>query len=117
MQPNVYYLRFQQTIYDFEFFNRAKRGLVFLGAHEIKNAKEMGQIRLRVTHNDFTIFPTWNPKRLKDDIAIVRLPETVEFSGKLGLHMYFTPIQSKEYCFSQNPANSITETELRVSKL
>jgi len=56
--------------------------LVFLGANEIKNAKESGQVRLMVPSSNFHIYPTWNPKRLKDDIAIVRLPHAVSFNGE-----------------------------------
>jgi len=62
---------------------RAKRALVFLGANEIKNAKEKGQVRLMVPSENFQIYPTWNPKRLKDDIALVRLPHAVSFNGEL----------------------------------
>ncbi|KAH8270127.1 hypothetical protein KR018_004309 [Drosophila ironensis] len=61
----------------------AKRALVFLGANEIKNAKEKGQVRLMVPSSNFQIYPTWNPKRLKDDIALVRLPHPVSFNGEL----------------------------------
>ncbi|ALC43176.1 CG6592 [Drosophila busckii] len=51
----------------------AKRALVFLGANEIKNAKESGQVRLMVPSSNFDIYPTWNPKRLKDDIALLQI--------------------------------------------
>lgn len=64
------------------FRRRAKRALVFLGAHEIKNANEMGQVRIMVKRNSFIIYPSWNPRRLKDDIALVRLPVPIEFNGK-----------------------------------
>ncbi|KAH8302041.1 hypothetical protein KR044_002002 [Drosophila immigrans] len=60
----------------------AKRALVFLGANEIKNAKESGQVRLMVPSSNFHIYPTWNPKRLKDDIALIRLPHAVSFNGE-----------------------------------
>lgn len=53
-----------------------------MGANEIKNAKEKGQVRLMVPSENFQIYPTWNPKRLKDDIAIVRLPHAVSFNGE-----------------------------------
>lgn len=56
--------------------------MVFLGANEIKNAKESGQVRLMVPSSNFHIYPTWNPKRLKDDIALVRLPHAVSFNGE-----------------------------------
>lgn len=55
---------------------------MFLGAHDIKNAEEPGQIRMMVHHKDFIIFPTWNPRRLKDDIALVRLPKQVKYNGE-----------------------------------
>ncbi|XP_037944339.1 chymotrypsin BI, partial [Teleopsis dalmanni] len=61
----------------------AKRALIFLGAHEIKNAKEHGQIRIMVNKTNFYIYPTWNPARLKDDIALVQLPEPIEFSERI----------------------------------
>lgn len=55
---------------------------MFLGAHEIKNADEIGQVRIMVKRNSFIIYPTWNPRRLKDDIALVRLPVPIAFNGK-----------------------------------
>lgn len=54
---------------------------MFLGAHDIKNASEPGQIRIMVYPNNFIIFPTWNSRKLKDDIALVRLPEPIEYNG------------------------------------
>lgn len=60
---------------------RASRALVFLGAHDIKNPHEAGQIRMMIYHKDFIIYPTWNPRRLKDDIALVRLPKSVKYNG------------------------------------
>ncbi|XP_036220425.2 brachyurin [Bactrocera oleae] len=61
----------------------AKRALVFLGAHEIKNADEIGQVRIMVKRNSFIIYPTWNPRRLKDDIALVRLPVPIAFNDRI----------------------------------
>lgn len=63
------------------FLSRASRALVFLGAHDIKNSYEPGQIRMMIYHKDFIIYPTWNPRRLKDDIALVRLPKSVKYNG------------------------------------
>lgn len=62
-------------------FDRASRGLVFLGAHDIKNATEPGQLRIMVYPSNFIIFPTWNSRKLKDDIALVRLPAPIEYNG------------------------------------
>ncbi|XP_017863785.1 PREDICTED: brachyurin [Drosophila arizonae] len=73
----------------------AKRALVFLGANEIKNAKESGQVRLMVPSSNFHIYPTWNPKRLKDDIAIVRLPHAVSFNERI--HPIQLPKRHYEY--------------------
>ncbi|XP_067648241.1 brachyurin [Eurosta solidaginis] len=73
----------------------AKRALVFLGAHEIKNAKEMGQIRVMVKRENFIIYPSWNPRRLKDDIALVRLPMSIEFNERI--HPIQLPHRSYEY--------------------
>lgn len=39
-----------------------------------------------VPSSNFHIYPTWNPKRLKDDIALVRLPHAVSFNGELEVH-------------------------------
>ncbi|XP_013116997.2 brachyurin [Stomoxys calcitrans] len=61
----------------------ASRALVFIGAHDIKNPHEKGQIRMMVHHRDFIIFPTWNPRRLKDDIAIVQLPKSVSYNERI----------------------------------
>ncbi|XP_037817067.1 brachyurin [Lucilia sericata] len=61
----------------------ASRALVFLGAHDIKNAHEPGQIRMMVYHRDFIIYPTWNPRRLKDDIALVHLPKSVKYNERI----------------------------------
>ncbi|KAH8380334.1 hypothetical protein KR009_010036 [Drosophila setifemur] len=73
----------------------AKRALVFLGANEIKNAKEKGQVRLMVPSSNFHIYPTWNPKRLKDDIALVRLPHAVSFNERI--HPIQLPKRHYEY--------------------
>ncbi|KAH8297505.1 hypothetical protein KR054_000446 [Drosophila jambulina] len=73
----------------------AKRALVFLGANEIKNAKEKGQVRLMVPSSNFHIYPTWNPKRLKDDIALVRLPHPVSFNERI--HPIQLPKRHYEY--------------------
>ncbi|XP_036670609.3 brachyurin [Drosophila suzukii] len=73
----------------------AKRALVFLGANEIKNAKEKGQVRLMVPSENFQIYPTWNPKRLKDDIALVRLPHAVSFNDRI--HPIQLPKRHYEY--------------------
>ncbi|XP_052846455.1 chymotrypsin BI [Drosophila gunungcola] len=73
----------------------AKRALVFLGANEIKNAKEKGQVRLMVPSENFHIYPTWNPKRLKDDIALVRLPHAVSFNDRI--HPIQLPKRHYEY--------------------
>ncbi|ALC43207.1 CG6592 [Drosophila busckii] len=73
----------------------AKRALVFLGANEIKNAKESGQVRLMVPSSNFDIYPTWNPKRLKDDIALVRLPHAVSFNERI--HPIQLPKRHYEY--------------------
>ncbi|TMW53599.1 hypothetical protein DOY81_001363 [Sarcophaga bullata] len=61
----------------------ASRALVFLGAHDIKNPYEPGQIRMMIYHKDFIIYPTWNPRRLKDDIALVRLPKSVKYNERI----------------------------------
>uniref|UniRef100_A0A6P4E3D5 Chymotrypsin BI-like n=1 Tax=Drosophila rhopaloa TaxID=1041015 RepID=A0A6P4E3D5_DRORH len=74
---------------------RAKRALVFLGANEIKNAKEKGQVRLMVPSENFHIYPTWNPRRLKDDIALVRLPHAVSFNERI--HPIQLPKRHYEY--------------------
>ncbi|XP_022218641.2 transmembrane protease serine 12 [Drosophila obscura] len=73
----------------------AKRALVFLGANEIKNAKEKGQVRLMVPSSNFHIYPTWNPKRLKDDIALIRLPHAVSFNDRI--HPIQLPKRHYEY--------------------
>ncbi|XP_034657606.1 serine protease 55 [Drosophila subobscura] len=73
----------------------AKRALVFLGANEIKNAKEKGQVRLMVPSSNFRIYPTWNPRRLKDDIAVVKLPHAVSFNDRI--HPIQLPKRHYEY--------------------
>ncbi|EDV96765.1 chymotrypsin BI [Drosophila grimshawi] len=73
----------------------AKRALVFLGANEIKNAKESGQVRLMVPSSNFHIYPTWNPKRLKDDIALIKLPHPVSFNERI--HPIQLPKRHYEY--------------------
>ncbi|XP_054732810.1 chymotrypsin BI-like [Anastrepha obliqua] len=78
----------------------AKRALVFLGAHEIKNANELGQVRIMVKRSNFIIYPTWNPRRLKDDIALVRLPVPIEFNERI--HPIPLPSRSYEYKSFQN---------------
>ncbi|XP_023167153.1 chymotrypsin BI isoform X2 [Drosophila hydei] len=48
-----------------------------------------------VPSSNFHIYPTWNPKRLKDDIALVRLPHAVGFNERI--HPIQLPKRHYEY--------------------
>lgn len=50
-----------------------------LGAHKIK---EQEPTQLRMTSKNFTIHEGWNPRQLKNDIALIKLPESVKPNGK-----------------------------------
>lgn len=61
---------------------RSKEAIVYLGAHNIKDDNEEGQIRINVTrkgiypHEYYTSFAIFN------DIALIKLPVDVEFNGR-----------------------------------
>lgn len=63
--------------------SRGEKAVVFLGAHDIRNPLEPGQKRIFVGREDFIIHPTWNPKFIRNDIALIRIPDTIEFSDTL----------------------------------
>ncbi|XP_055910849.1 uncharacterized protein LOC129945214 [Eupeodes corollae] len=60
-----------------------RRALIFLGAHEIRNRDEDGQKRIEVTKRNFLIHPEWNARRLRNDIALVKLPEPITFTERI----------------------------------
>lgn len=52
---------------------------VILGAHN-KNIVESTQVRIIATQ--FTMHPRWNPARLQNDVALIKLPSPVSFTRK-----------------------------------
>ena len=56
---------------------------VTLGAHNISSANETGRQYFTVTPQDYKIHPNWCSKaNLEYDIALLRLPQQANFSGK-----------------------------------
>lgn len=49
-----------------------------LGAHKIRE-KELSQTRM--VSDKFIIHEEWNPDLLRNDIALVKLPKSVELNG------------------------------------
>lgn len=56
-------------------------GTAILGAHQVRNAAEVGQQRYGV--NQFFSHPGWNGLRLSDDVGLVRLPTAIQFTGSI----------------------------------
>lgn len=51
---------------------------VILGAHHIQEF-ENSQVRMNTT--EFIVHEEWNSQLVRNDIALVKLPETVHFNG------------------------------------
>lgn len=62
-------------------------GQVVLGAHAIFNVIEQTQIRIPVFSSNYRVHPDYNPRMLYNDIALLVLEKTIEFSK------YIQPIQ------------------------
>lgn len=56
-------------------------GTAFLGANNLRNPVEVGQLRYVVTQ--FRPHPGWNGLRLADDVGLVQLPTVVQFNANV----------------------------------
>lgn len=52
---------------------------VTLGAHNVDNDKEIHQENYR--SRDYYIHPDWDSNTLQGDIGLIRLPQSIDFSG------------------------------------
>lgn len=50
---------------------------VLLGAHNIL-AEETGRLEIRAT--EIHVHPSWNPMRISGDLALIKLPQTVDIT-------------------------------------
>lgn len=55
---------------------------VYLGAQNVLNLTEPGRINVRVYAENIVVHNGFNPTVIANDIAILRLPEPVDISGK-----------------------------------
>ncbi len=62
-------------------WNRAAYGDVYIGGHNLKNPTEAGKIVMPVTN--FTTHPNYRKTGVRDDIALIELPQEVTFTGVL----------------------------------
>lgn len=54
---------------------------VYLGAKEIRNLEEEGRLNLRVNASNIVVHAAYNATDIRNDIAILKLPQTVNISG------------------------------------
>lgn len=58
----------------------ATDGTVILGAHDISNPNEPNQIRVRVQPQHLVMHEGWDPSIIRNDVAVIRLPNPVTFN-------------------------------------
>lgn len=63
-------------------YPRARAVTVHLGAHDILNARERGQVRINVTPSSFIIHQGWNPNTVRNDIALIKMVRPIVYNGK-----------------------------------
>jgi hypothetical protein len=61
---------------------------VFAGSHDISLDEEPH--RVIVATNESIVHPDWNPFTVANDIALIKLPEKIEFNGNFMLNMSLT---------------------------
>lgn len=66
----------------FKTFGRATKINVVLGTNNLKTPDE-GRLLFNVTREGIFQHPKYNPSTVAYDIAVIRLPERVEFTGTL----------------------------------
>ena len=54
---------------------------MFAGSHDISLEEEPH--RVIVATNESIVHPDWNPFTVANDIALIKLPEKIEFNGNL----------------------------------
>lgn len=59
----------------------ASSGTIVVGAHFLTNPNEPLQRRLAVTPGHIRMHPGWDPSLIRNDIALVRLPEAVAINA------------------------------------
>lgn len=59
----------------------ATTGTAFLGAHNVRDGTEAGQLRVTVTQ--FRPHPGFNGLRLTDDVGLVQLPSVIQFNNNI----------------------------------
>ncbi|CAD7082535.1 unnamed protein product [Hermetia illucens] len=56
---------------------------VYLGAKEIRNLEEEGRLNLRVNASNIVVHAAYNATDIRNDIAILKLPQTVNISEQI----------------------------------
>lgn len=56
-------------------------GTAFLGAHNVRDGNEVGQLRVTVTQ--FRPHPGFNGLRLTDDVGLVQLPSPIQYNNNI----------------------------------
>lgn len=60
---------------------------MYLGAQDIRNLTEPGRLNIRVPAANIVVHSGYNPNTISNDIAILRLPEPVNVTGKFSVRI------------------------------
>jgi hypothetical protein len=54
-----------------------------LGSHNVRLTAAEEPTRVEVTSFDYTVHPDWASLRIRNDVALIKLPAPIEFTRKI----------------------------------
>lgn len=81
--------------------NVSEKMRLHFGSNEINNFLELGRQLITATPNNFVLHPLYEPKILKNDIALIKLPKPVD------LNEFIQPIGISDNCDLYEPFDVI----------
>lgn len=67
------------------FIHSALSFTLYLGGTTLGNEEDG---RLTIVATDYLAHPSYNSNNLNNDVALIRLPEPIEFSGSYNIHVF-----------------------------
>ena len=61
--------------------NSARFFNLMLGAHNVRESAVNEPNRVEITATKYDIYPSWDSYTLRNDIALIKLPEKITFNG------------------------------------
>ncbi|XP_055627320.1 brachyurin-like [Toxorhynchites rutilus septentrionalis] len=58
-------------------------GTIVMGAHNLTDSSEPSQVRIRFTREEICVHPDWNMNLLRNDVAIIRLKNNIQFTDRI----------------------------------